>query len=239
MSDQRSQLKHFQQNTDKQASNETIINIAPGLEDYVANRLRTARAKGLLLNNLDTPDDILDEVTLRVYEDFDAMPEEEDAFRIKLFQLANAVLDERIQEEAWQQDAISLEDVLADETRLLREIPQITRDADGDIVMVEDLDDAELAPPEPRALLLEDSFENELIGQIGLDRAVVKADDQRRKLLARFYQRLPAQSRIILDLWTRGKLSIEEIARVRGISVEQVRAILELVSNEFQRLLRQ
>jgi len=234
MSEQKSQLKHDHQNTGKQVSNDVISTIAPGLEGYVANRLRIARAKGLLPNDLYTPDDILDEVTLRVYEDFDAMPEVEDAFRIKLFQLANTILDERIQQEAWQQGAISLEDVLADEIRLLSEIPQISRDADGDIIMAEDLDDAELEPPEPRALLLEDSFEDEIVRQIGLDRAAVKADDQRRKLLARFYHRLPVQSRILLDLWTLGKLSVEEIARVRGVSPEQAQDILTRIQRRLQ-----
>jgi len=225
--------QHFQ-NADQQAFRKTLANIAPGLESYVSAQLRLARANGLIPTDLYTADDILDEVSLRMYENFATMPEDESALRVKLFQLAHAVLDKMIQREAWQQDSIRLEDILADEIRSLNEISHITRDADGDIVMVEDLDDSEIEPPEPRAMLLEDSFEDEVIQQIKLNRASIQSDDRQRRALADIYHQLPAQSRIILDLWARGKLSIAEIASVRGISVEQVEDILSQIQRRFQ-----
>ncbi len=228
-------LKQSHELADREAFFRQVIDVAPGLEMYVRNRLRTAEHNGLIPPGLYTPQDILDEVFLEVYEHFHEMsPEGESDLRIKLFQMANEKLDEIIRTESWRHSALSLEDILADEIRLLNEIPQMTVDADGDIVMVEDLDDAEMQPREPRALLLEDSFEDEVINQLGLSPAV-KGDRAMEQLLARVYAELPPQSRILFDLWTRGKLSVEEIARVRGLSVEQVRAILERISSEFQR----
>jgi len=53
--------------------------------------------------------------------------------------------------------------------------------------------------------------------------------------VARVYAELPAQSRILFGLWTRCKLSVAEIVRVRGLSVVQVRAILARISSEFRR----
>ncbi len=233
-----SALQQHRKNEKQEAFFRLILDVAPGLERYVNNRLRTAERKGLIPVDLYTPQDILDEVLLEVYEHFDDMPQEESSMRVKLFQLANERLDEIIRQEAWRLQSLRLEAILADEMRMLNEIPQITVDADGDIVMVEDLDDAELEPPEPRALLLEDSFEDEIIKQTGLEGVVIKGDRALQQLLARVYADLPAQSRIIFDLWTRGKLTMEEIASVRGISIEQVRDTLQRIQARFASLLR-
>ena len=219
-------LKQHHANADREAFFQQIIEVAPGLESYVRNRLRIAERNGLILPDLYATDDILDEAFLYAYEHFSDMPKDESALRVRLFQLADEKLDEIIRQESWRNQALSLERVLSDEMKLLDEIPQMTVDADGDIVMVEELDDAELPPPEPEALLLEDSFEDEIIHRLELDGAFIKSDRAMHQLLARFYAELPTQSRIILDLWTRGRLSVEEIAQVRGVSVEQVREII-------------
>ncbi len=219
-------LKQHHANANREAFFQQIIEVAPGLESYVRNRLRIAERNGLILPDLYATDDILDEAFLYAYEHFSDMPKDESALRVRLFQLADEKLDEIIRQESWRNQALGLERVLSDEMKLLDEIPQMTVDADGDIVMVEELDDAELPPPEPEALLLEDSFEDEIIHRLELDGAFIKSDRAMQQLLARLYAELPTQSRIILDLWTRGRLSVEEIAQVRGVSVEQVREII-------------
>jgi len=156
--------------------------------------------------------------------------------RVTLFQLANKRLDELIKQEAWHRRAVRLEDILAEEIKMMDEIPQMTVDADGDIVLVEELDDAEITPPEPEIILLEEDFEEEILAAVGVEREV-KTDDSLRLLLARLYDRLPEQSRILLDLWTRGRLTVEEIAQVRGVDASQVRKTLERIRAEFRRWL--
>lgn len=236
MQERMTALKQQHANGDQRAFLTTIDAVAPGLRRYVRNRLRMAEHKKLIPQGLYAPDDIVDDVLLSVYTRFEQMPRDESDLRVKLFQLANEKLDELIQEESWHRQALSLEDILSDEMRMLDEIPQMTMDADGDILLVEELDDAELEPPAPRALLLEDSFEEEIFEQLGLKGALRRSDRALRTFWARIYDEIPAHSRIIFDLWTRGGLTLEEIARVRGLSVEQVRAILERISSEFQRL---
>ena len=231
-------LKKHHEKADRTAFFEHIIDVAPGLESYVRNRLRTAEQNGLIPADLYSPEDILDEVYLYAYEHFDEMPEDESGLRVMLFQLANDRLDDIIREEAWRHNAVSLETVLADEMRMMNEIPQMTTDADGDIVLVEELDDSEIVPPEPRVLLLEDSFEDEIIGQTGLDAGLIRGDGAMRQLLARIYADIPAQSRILFDLWTRGKLTVEEIARVRAIDADQVRDVLKQIQSRFSNVLK-
>ena len=228
-------LQQQKAQADKPAFFETLQDVAPGLRNYIRQRLHSAERRGIIPPGLYAPEDVLDEVLLEAYETFDQMPQDEQGLRVRLFQMANRRLDEIIQQEAWHQRAISLEDILADEMKMMDEIPQMTVDADGDIVLVEELDDAEIEPPEPEIILLEDSFEDEILTAMGVDRTLVKEDQAQRALLAHLYDRLPEQSRILVDLWTRGRLSIEEIALVQAISVEQVRTTLERVRQEFQR----
>jgi DNA-directed RNA polymerase specialized sigma24 family protein len=226
-------LKEYHQKEDRISFFERLIDIAPGLESYVRSQLRIAEQNSLIPAGLYSPEDVLDEVYLYVYEHFDEMPKDESGLRVMLFQLANDRLDTIIQEEVWRHDSLSLEAVLAEELRQLSEIPQMTTDADGDIVLVEELDDSEIEPQEPRVLLLEESFEDEIIGQTGLDGALIRGDQKLRQLLARIYTELPTQSRILFDLWTRGKLTVEEIARVRAIDVGQVKNILGQIRARF------
>jgi len=229
-------LKAYKMQSDQNAFFLTLEEIAPGLRNYIRQRLRSAERRQLLPSGFYTPDDVLHEVFLAVYEQLDTMPQDTEGLRVTLFQLANKRLDELIKQEAWHRRAVRLEDILAEEIKMMDEIPQMTVDADGDIVLVEELDDAEITPPEPEIILLEEDFEEEILAAVGVEREV-KTDDSLRLLLARLYDRLPEQSRILLDLWTRGRLTVEEIAQVRGVDASQVRKTLERIRAEFRRWL--
>jgi len=229
-------LKTYKAQANQDAFFLTLEDIAPGLRNYIKQRLRSAERRRLLPARFYAPDDVLHEVFLAAYERFDAMPQDVEKLRVMLFQLANERLDELITQESWHRRAVRLEDILADEMKMMDEIPQMTVDADGEIVLVEELDDAEAAPPEPEIILLEESFEDEILGAVGVERDVMD-DDLLRVLLARLYDHLPEQSRILLDLWTRGRLTVEEIAQVRDVDVTQVRETLERIRAEFRRWL--
>jgi len=237
MTDHITTLKDQKTKADQQGFFLTLEDIAPGLRNYIRQRLRSAERRRLIPPDFYAPEDVIDDVLLTVYERFDEMPDDAKALRIKLFQLANKRLDEIIAQEAWHRRAVRLEDILEEEMKMMDEIPQMTVDADGEIVLVEDLDDAEIEPPEPKVILLEDSFEDEILEVVGVDRARVKEDEGRRALLAHLYDRLPEQSRILLDLRTRGRLTVEEIAYVQEISVEQVKETLDRIGTEFRQWL--
>ncbi len=228
-------LKTHKSQSERTAFFNALEQIAPGLRNYIRQRIRSAEQRRMIPPGLVEPDDVMDELLVQVYEQFDEMPKDASKLRVRLFQLANERLDEIIEKEAWRKHAVRLEDILAQELKMMDEIPQMTMDADGDIVLVEELDDAEIEPPEPRIILLEDSFEDEIIEATGVERSPVTTDETQRARLAHLYRSLPEQSRIVLDMWTRGRLTEEEIAQVRGLEVEQVRAILQRIKVEFQR----
>ncbi len=224
---------------DLQAFSLALEQVAPGLRNYIRQRLGSAERRGLLPPGLYEPNDVIDDLWLAVYQQWESLPQDEKSLRVALFQMANRRLDEIIQQEAWHRRAVSLEDILKDEIQMMDEIPQITVDADGDILLVEELDDAEWEPPEPSMVLLEESFEDELLETLGVEPEPVKGSLPQRARLAHLYDELPEQTRILLDLWTRGRLPPEEIAQVQGVTVAQVEATLERVRIEFRRRLNQ
>ncbi|HEB48980.1 MAG TPA: hypothetical protein ENI89_00060 [Desulfobulbus sp.] len=204
------------------------------LKRYCANRLRTAVAQGVIRRGMYSADDLTDEVYLRVCRQAGKVgPEDLDRVKIEMFRTANTLLDEIINTESVSLQGLNIGDVLRDELRALEE--KYTIDAEGELIPYEDLDDISYQQEKEGAelQLLEPGFEDELIKALDLEESVIRADDRFRHRLASLYLNLPAMSRILLDLSTRGGLTVEEIARVCTLETEEVRQTITLVRRHF------
>ncbi len=228
-------LAQHRQNADREAFNAVLNEFLPKLRKYVANRLRTAVRKGWVPRGMYDPMDIVDEVYLAVYEQFDETMTPEQ-LRVRLFQLADEKLEAIIEQEREHMKDLSIEALAARELKELEE--HITADAEGEVVFVEELDDISyhLDDDRPKVYLLDEGFEEELVEALDLPREIL-GDREKRQVLAQTYQNLPTLSRIILDLRTRGGLVIEEIAEVRGMAVEDVQQVLAAIKDRFHRAL--
>jgi len=228
-------LAQHKQANDRNAFIAVLNEFLPRLKKYVANRLRTAVRKGWVPRGMYDPMDIVDEVYLAVYEQFDPelTPEK---LRVLMFRLADAKLEEIIAQEREHMKDLSIEELAARELKELEE--HITADAEGEVVFVEDLDDISYHQDDyrPKIYLLDEGFEEELVEVLDLPREIL-ADRQKRQILAQTYQNLPVLSRIVLDLRTRGGLVIEEVAEVRGMSVAEVERVMAAIRDRFQRAL--
>ncbi len=204
------------------------------LHRYCANRLRTAVAQGVIRRGMYSADDLTDEVFLRVCQEAGPV-EVGDLGRIKIemFRTANTLLDEIINQESVSMQGLNIADVLRDELRALEE--KYTIDAEGELIPYEDLDDISYQQEGDHAevYLLEPGFEDELIEALDLEESAIRGDDRCRRRLAGLYLNLPAMSRVLLDLSTRGGLTVEEIARVCTLETEEVRQTITLVRRHF------
>ncbi len=229
-------LQKHHERADSEGFKQALTDFLPQLKRYVANRLRTAVRKGWVPKGEVSALDIVDEVYLTVFEQFDASRLDERKLRTLLFTLADEKLDEVIEEFRRHRGDLSIEQLADQELRTLEE--HITADADGEVVFVEDLDDISyhLDDERPKVWLLDEGFEQELVEVLDLPREVV-ASRAGREVLAATYQNLPTLSRIVLDLRTRGGLSVTEIAEVRGLTPAQVEKLLAAVRNRFLRAL--
>ncbi len=204
------------------------------LTRYCANRLRTAVAQGVIRRGMYSANDLTDEVYLRVCRQFGKVgPEDLDRIKIEMFRTANTLLDEIISTESVSLQGLNIGDVLRDELRAMEE--KYTIDAEGELIPYEDLDDISYQQEreEGEFYLLEPGFEDELIKALDLEESVIRADDRYRRRLAGLYLNLPAMSRLLLDLSTRGGLSVEEIARVCTLETDEVRQTITLIRRHF------
>ena len=229
-------LQVHKDNNDRAAFNHVLAEFLPQLKRYVANRLRMAVRKGWIPKGMYEPMDIVDEVYLGVFEQFSEADMDPAKLRIRLFQLAERKLEEIIRQERVHMRDLSIEELAAQELKTLEE--RITADAEGEVVFIEELDDISyhLEDDRPKVWLLDEGFEKELLDVLDLPREILE-DKARRGVLAQTYQNLPVLSRIVLELRTRGGLSVSEIAEVRGMSVAQVDALLRAIRDRFHRAL--
>ena len=222
-------LKTHKEKQDLQAFTATLMQFLPQLKPYVAARLRYAEHVGLIPRRLYFPSDIVDEIYLDVFEDFGEADLDPQKLKVRLFKLADAKLARIIKEEAqWQERKVSIEDIVREELKSLEET----------FYPEEVFDDIEYKQDEyrPKLLLLEEGFEGDLLDFLDLDRTLAQ-DSKNRQLLAQAYESLPPLSRIILELKVNGNLTVEEIADVREMDVEEVEAILEAVKKRFRQAL--
>ncbi|BCX81888.1 hypothetical protein MIT9_P1470 [Methylomarinovum caldicuralii] len=224
-------LKTHRDTEDRQAFNEVLRQFLPQLRPYVAARLRYAEHAGLIPPRMYFPSDIVDEIYLEVFEHFSDADLDPKKLKIRLFKLADAKLEKILKEEArWQERKVPIEDIVREELKSLEEI----------FYPEEMLDDIEYRQDEyrPKLLLLEEGFEGDLLDFLELDRSL-RQEARNRQLLARAYESLPPLSRIILELKVNGNLTVEEIADVREMDVEEVEAGLEAVKRRFRQALGQ
>ena len=229
-------LQTHKHNNDRAAFNKVLEEFLPQLKRYVANRLRTAVRKGWIPKGMYDPMDIVDEVYLEVFEQFSEADMEPAKLRIRLFQLAERKLAEIIEQEREHMRDLSIEALMEQELKTLEE--HITADADGEVVFIEELDDISyhLDDDKPKVWLLDEGFEEELLEVLDLPKEILQ-DKAKRSVLAQTYQNLPTLSRIVLELRTRGGLSVAEIAEVRGMDEKQVEQLLAATKDRFHRAL--
>jgi len=216
--------------------NDQVSKLLPRLRRYVANRLRMGVIDGLFGPGAYRPEDITDEVFIRLKEEFDsgALPLEK--IKIAMFRLADQELERILAEARGHSEDVSIEEILAEEMRTLEE--KYSVDAEGELVLYEEFDDISYQhDKEPKTIyLLEPGFENDLIEALDLAEQCAAAKNASR-MLAHVYQELPEQASAILDLHVAGGLTVEEIAEIREMEVQDVDRIIRQVQIRFTTVL--
>jgi len=221
-------LKEHKSRNDKEAFNSALHGILPQLKHYAKNRLRLARAKKKMSSGVYSVDDIVDEVFLIAYENLIDNVIDEKGLKVRLFKAVDEVMDRLMAKPEHRGDIVSIEEVLEQETKVLQE--DYTVEADGHLVMIEELDDISyhLDDDKPKIFILDSESEENIIKSLNLDEALA-SDMDKRKALGKTYEELPDFSRDIFDLHTHARLTVEEIAEIKSIAANDVSQILERV----------
>ncbi len=221
------QLKQHKTGRNQEDFNKVLDRLLPGLKRYVRHRIRIFELKGLLPKNYYVTADVIADIYLKLYEKPDKIHSEK-ALRIEAFRLADEILQSYVAQHNKPYKKLNVNDLLKEELKMLDET--FTVDADGDLVLIEELDDISYKQDEfKRKIYLFDKTAEEMFARaLGLSAEDFK-DEKFRAIFGNLYANLPETARQVLDLVSQGGLPPSEAAVVAGVKESDIIAVLNRV----------
>lgn len=212
------------------AFNKKVVSASQHLHPYVKHRLYIAESTGVLPKNMYTSNGVIDESIAKFYENGYNIDWPTNTIKLKLFAIVNRELDDMYKKEAFHKDTISTNSILEEELDALDE--SYTIDDDWDFIMAEDLRDISYkAHDKHKHLFIYDDNDSSILNAFELEDI---SSDKSKKALGSLYSWLPLNVSNIVDLFVFGKLSFEEISKVKNIEINRVEMIFNEIINKFQ-----
>ncbi len=206
---------------------EYLNELVPEIKPYVEHRLKVLEALGQVPENMYDVRGIIDDVFLNLYsgEELNSV-EGKDQLKILIFKKINAKLKEIVKKEAFHKDSVSTDKILQRELNKLKE--RYTINADNDLVMNEELNDISYHQKDFKK---EWFLYDDRVGDIALAFHPDTPDEKRLSMLSFLYRFLSPEASNVVDLYVFGKLSIYQIASVKGADESVISKIIEGVED--------
>ncbi|WP_109299033.1 hypothetical protein [Aquimarina sp. AU474] len=221
----------FYRDDDKREFSKKLLSIVPHLHPYVKHRLYIAESIGILPQNMYCSNGIIDDAILKLYYDGFNVEIDTLSLELKLFKIADDLIDELYIKEGWHQRSISTNHFLKIELEKLEE--NYTTEGDNELVMKEDLDDiCYHQHEENKQSFIYADRDSDMLKIIETEPST---DFRKQKLLGKFYSWLPLETSKIIDLFVFGKLNFEEIATIKEITAQEVKETIISIRKSFRR----
>ncbi|NPA43329.1 MAG: sigma-70 family RNA polymerase sigma factor [Chlorobi bacterium] len=226
-------LKQHKADQNRADFNELLTKFLPKLERYVRHRIRVMELEKKLPRNYYAPADVIADVYLKIYEKFDEIHDERQ-LRTEMFKLADEIIQDYVNQHKYPPKSVPYHDLLKEELKMLEE--EFTADADGELVLIEELDDIEYKQDEfkRKIYLFDREAERAFAAALGLSEEDFK-DEKFRAIFGNMYANLPDTARHILDLLSQGGLTPEEVAAVMDVKKSDVIAVIERIRKLLKR----
>ncbi|MGB5190930.1 RNA polymerase sigma factor [Robiginitalea sp.] len=222
-------LKRLRTEGKSRAFTELLLKVLPDVKRYITRGLRIALSRGVISHNKYKPEDLFDQLIIDVYDNLDEVGESGE-FHAWLFQRADKLLEEMEVEEEF---ATYFYDDIDAYSRAEREQmkEEFSTDGDGDLVMLEELDDISYKNREYllKNIFLDDSHE-EMMAL--LEQKEGKESPGRLMETAIFS--LPPTMRSVFELATEQLFTPRDIALIKGFSVDRIEKMLMRARNLLQ-----
>ncbi len=225
------ELQKFYGADDQREFGKKLLSIVPHLHPYVKHRLYIAESVGILPHNMYCSNGVIDDAILKLY--YDDLDVEIDtlSLELKLFKIADGIIDELYVREGWHQRSISTNHFLKIELEKLEET--YTVEGDNELIMKEELDDiCYHQNSENKQNFIYDDLDSAIVKVIDSE---VSSASRKQKLLGKFYSWLPMEASKIIDLFVFGRLNFEEIATIKDLTAQEVKQIIIDVRKSFRR----
>lgn len=214
----------------KTAFDKRVISVTDQIHPYVKHRLYIAESMRILPKNMYTSNGIIDESIAEFYEKGYNIDSDISTIKLKLFKIVCSSLDALYKKEAFHKNTLSTSDILEEELDDLEET--YTIDGDWDFIMNEELNDISYKQDHKhKHLFLYDDNDNSILNAFELEDL---SSNKSSQLLGSLYSWLPLNVSSVIDLLVFGKLTFEEIAKVKNIELKRVEHIYEEVKNKFK-----
>jgi hypothetical protein len=223
-------LGNQKENRDKKNYDNKILSVVHHLHPYVKQRLYIAENVGILPKNLYCSNGIIDDCIIKLIEKGYDCDDDTNCIKLKLFETVDDYLEELLVKEAFHKKTISTSILLKEELSRMEE--SFTIDADQDYMMLEQLDDISYHQHDhDYEVFVFDDHNSKILNELDSKSG---SQQTNRHRIGKFYNWLPNRVANIVDLYTFGKLSFEEIAKIKHIEVSRVEKILKEVKKQFR-----
>ncbi|WP_282135641.1 hypothetical protein [Seonamhaeicola maritimus] len=210
--------------------NQKVVSATQHLQAYVKHRLYIAESTKIIPKNMYKSHDIIDEGIAKFYERGYNIDADRAIIKIELFKIVDTDLDILFKKEAFHQNTMSTQTILEDELEGLKEV--FTADEGFEFIMNEELSDISYHQDhEEKRVFVYDDNNTSIQNAFEISDISTKRN---KHLLGKYYTWLPLRVSDIVDLFVFGKLSFEEIARVKNIESKRVERVLELAIEDFK-----
>lgn len=235
MSEQFKTLKNLKNQANQKDFKINLEKYLPELEKYVRHRIKVYEAKHKLPKNFYAPADVLADIFLRIYNNFDEINNEKQ-LKKQLFSVANDIIQSYVQKENSFQQKLQVDKLLQEELKMLYE--KLTVDADGELLLISDLKDEDIEYRQdeykPKVYLFDSETTNAFAKSLGLNTEDFR-DEKLRAIFGSLYAQLPELIRRVLDLNALGGLQPGEIAEITGVKPHEAEKILIAVQEKLKK----
>ncbi|WP_179320084.1 sigma-70 family RNA polymerase sigma factor [Winogradskyella helgolandensis] len=221
-----SDLKTYKSENKQAAFNKLLLTDLFEVKRYIIKRLSTALTKGNLPQNKYKADDFIDQLFIEVYDHINEV-ENEKKFYPWLFKKANDLLDDKIEEESFDDFFLkNIDTYTQPEWDEMQE--KFSTDGGGDLLLIEELDDMSYNHNDYTLnhVFIEDE-EKDWIEKIDKDLSAKDIENQ----IALVLHHLPLEMRTVFQLSTVQHLELGDIAQIQNITIETVKLHLATAKN--------
>ena len=216
-----SDLQGLRNDKNIDAFNNILMKAIPDVRRYIQKRLNDALRKNQIDKGRYKADDFVDQLFIEAYELFDEIVDQNELYPW-LFKKADELMEEAIVEEEF--DTFFFENIDNYSRPEWDEMEEkFSTDGDGDLVMIEELDDSSYRKNDYilNHVFIEDE-NKELI-----ERLDTELDSERaRKHTEMVLSHLPTPMRKVFELFTEHQFDVAEIAKIRNRTVQEVETLL-------------
>ncbi|WP_445381381.1 sigma-70 family RNA polymerase sigma factor [Robiginitalea sp. IMCC43444] len=222
VADSLEELKALKASGAQKAFNEKLLRVLPEVKRYITRSLRLALAKGMISHNKYRPDDFFDQLFIEVYDHLDEVSRKEE-FHPWLFRQAEKLLDEMELEEIFEATNYdNIDDYYRAEMESLEEA--FSTDGDGDLVMMEELDDLSY---KNHHYLLKNIFLDDAHEDLMALTETVPGKEKIQESLKSILYAMPADTRSVFELATEQLFNLDEISMIKNLPKKLISDMIE------------